>query len=393
MNVTASQHIQSLKLGIFNELTQTKRRLAVLGKDLIDLSVGSPDLPPPDFIKEALIHYAKQDDAYGYTLGALPSFHHAVASLYERRYGVSLQPETEVLQLIGSQEGLTHLPAALINPGDVVLAPDPGYPAYEAGIRLAGGQLVPMPLCEENGYFPRLDLIPSEIAERAKLMFLNYPANPVTAVATLDFFKEVVRFAKKHHILVVHDYAYSELTFDNHHSPSFLSVPGAKEVGVEFNSLSKTFSMAGCRIAYMVGHPQVIRILATVHSNTHYGIFQPIQKAAEVALTEGEAYIREMNLTYLKRRDALVAELHASGWRVTSPPATMFVWAQTPGNRPSREFAFRLLEEAGVVLTPGQAFGENGEGYVRISLVQPEARLREAAARIGTFLAQAPSAL
>jgi LL-diaminopimelate aminotransferase len=386
MRIQPSKNIQQLPLGVFNKLLRAKRRVMESGKTVIDLSVGSPDLPPPREVMEALRKWSMDESKYGYTLEAIPSFNGKVAAFYEERYGVRLNPGDEVLQLMGSQDGLAHLAMTVIDPGDVVLVPDPGYPIYEASVRIAGGVPHPMPLEEENGFLPRLEAIPEAVLERAKMMILNYPGNPVTAMADCAFFEELVRFARKHEILIAHDFTYSELVFDGRRAVSFLSVPGAKEVGVEFNSFSKTFNMAGCRIGYVVGHPEVLQALARLMSHTQYGIFHPIQKAAEAALETGETFIRRQVETYQARRDALVERLAAGGWEVAKPPATMYVWAKIPEGWSSESFVFRVLEETGVVLTPGRAFGEKGEGYVRITLVQPEDRLKEAADRISRFL-------
>ncbi|PTM59610.1 LL-diaminopimelate aminotransferase [Desmospora activa] len=386
MKITASNHIQRLRRGVFHDLLDKKRGLAAQGHALIDLSVGSPDQPPPDFVKEIIQHYSARDDAYGYTMGALPSFNQAVATFYRERHGVSLNLDTEVLQLIGSQDGLAHLATALINPGDIVLVPDPGYPIFEVGVHIAGGEPYAMPLRKENGFLPRLDEIPTEIADRAKMMVLNYPANPVTATADQTFLEEAVRFARRHNILLVQDFTYSELVFDGKQAVSLLSVPGAKEVAVEFNSLSKTFNMAGCRIGYMAGNAHVIKIMATMMSHTQYGIFLPIQKAAEKILIDGSSFIAQQRARYQSRRDALVTALADAGWNITKPPATMYVWAPLPPGWSSVDFTFRLMEQTGVIVTPGNAFGREGEGYVRITLVQTEETLREAAKRICTFL-------
>ncbi|MFC4076816.1 aminotransferase class I/II-fold pyridoxal phosphate-dependent enzyme [Salinithrix halophila] len=382
----ASQNIQRLEMGVFNELLEAKRRLERGGMEMIDLSIGSPDTPPPDFVKEEIIRHASSDTNYGYTMGAIPTFNGKVAAFYEDRYGVPLNPRAEVLQLIGSQDGLAHLATALVDPGDIVLVPDPGYPIFEVGVHIAGGEPWRMPLREEFGFLPRLDHIPKEIAERAKMMVLNYPANPVAALADQAFLEEAVRFARQNDILIVQDFTYSELVFDGQRAVSLLSVPGAKEVAVEFNSFSKTFNIAGCRVGYMAGNAEVLRIMATMMSHTQYGIFYPIQKAAEAALTKGGDFIRKQVALYQSRRDALTDALTNAGWNTAKPAATMYVWTRTPKGWLSSDFVFQLMEETGVVLTPGSAFGAEGEGFVRITLVQPEEKLREAAARIGGFL-------
>jgi aspartate/methionine/tyrosine aminotransferase len=289
---------------------------------------------------------------------------------------------------MGSQDGLAHLATALIDPGDYVLVPDPGYPIYEASVSLAGGNIYPMPLSEENEFLPQLDQIPMKILRKTKMMIISYPGNPVTALANKDFFEQVVEFAKNHNILVVHDFAYSELIFDENPQISFMSISGAKNVGIEFNSLSKTFNMAGCRIGYVIGNSDVLKMLGTLKSNIDYGIFYPIQKAAEIALTADQSFLLEQVKEYEARRNALISGLEKSGWHVPISSATMFVWAKIPARWKSRDFAFELIEKAGVAVVPGDAFGKQGEGYVRMALVQPTVRLTEAAERIQDFLAK-----
>ncbi|USK72018.1 LL-diaminopimelate aminotransferase [Peribacillus asahii] len=386
MQFTASEKVVQLTTGVFMEVAGRKQEALQKGKDVIDLSVGSPDLPPPSFVIDTLIEYAQDTSKYGYTLKGITEFHDAVCYFYRNRYGVELDAEKEVLQLMGSQDGLAHLATAIINPGDYVLVPDPGYPIYEASVSLAEGTIYPMPLTAENQFLPQLNQIPEDVLKKTKMMIISYPGNPVTALANEEFFKEVIEFAKKHHILVVHDFAYSELIFDHHPQISFMSIPGAKEVGIEFNSLSKTFNMAGCRIGYVVGNTEALNILATLKSHIDYGIFYPIQKAAEKALMADPAILSEQVKEYEARRDALLSGLAKAGWEVPKSAATMFVWAKIPAGWKSREFAYELIDKAGVAVVPGDAFGKEGEGYVRMALVQPAERLREAAKRIQEFL-------
>ncbi|MEH6946951.1 LL-diaminopimelate aminotransferase [Bacillus sp. JJ634] len=386
MQFTASEKVAQLTTGVFMEVAGRKQEALQKGKDVIDLSVGSPDLPPPSFVIDTLIEYAQDTSKYGYTLKGITEFHDAVCYFYRNRYGVELDAEKEVLQLMGSQDGLAHLATAIINPGDYVLVPDPGYPIYEASVSLAEGTIYPMPLTAENQFLPQLNQIPEDVLKKTKMMIISYPGNPVTALANEEFFKEVIEFAKKHQILVVHDFAYSELIFDHHPQISFMSIPGAKEVGIEFNSLSKTFNMAGCRIGYVVGNKEALNILATLKSHIDYGIFYPIQKAAEKALMADSAILSEQVKEYEARRDALLSGLAKAGWEVPKSAATMFVWAKIPAGWKSREFAYELIDKAGVAVVPGDAFGKEGEGYVRMALVQPAERLREAAKRIQEFL-------
>jgi aspartate/methionine/tyrosine aminotransferase len=386
MNLLASNKVLKLTASIFQEVADRKQEAIKKGIDVIDLSVGSPDLSPPSFVVDALVKHANDETKYGYTLKGISEFHDAVCYFYKKRYSVDLDPEKEVLQLMGSQDGLAHLATALINPGEYVLVPDPGYPIYEASVTIAGGEIYPMPLVAENNFLPILEDIPLDVLGKTKMMILSYPGNPVTALADKNFFEKVIRFAKQHNILVVHDFAYSEMIFDNHPQISFMSIPGAKEIGIEFNSLSKTFNMAGCRIGYVVGNEQVIKILGTFKSHIDYGIFYPIQLAAVTALTSDYCNLQEQVKIYENRRDALITGLEKSGWHVAKSPATMFVWAKIPDGWKSRTFAFELINKTGVAVVPGDAFGKLGEGYVRIALVQPPERLLEAAERIHEFL-------
>lgn len=358
------------------------RRALAGGSDVINLSVGSPDQPPASHIMDALQREVLNPHNYGYPMRDLPALRAAITSWYLNRFGVTLDPEAEVLGLSGSQDGLAHVTQAVADPGDLVLVPDPGYPIYSDGPVLAGAALHPVPLTPDRGYLPDLTAIPTAIAKRAKMIILNYPSNPLAATATPQFYREVVNFAVEHQVVVVHDAAYSELTFDGYRPPSFLETPGALEVGIEFNSLSKTFNMAGARVAYVVGNRRILAQLAKVKSHLDYGIFLPIQHAAVAALTGPQDCVREMAATYQRRRDTLVDGLHRLGWHVPRPRATMFCWAPIPEGDNSLSFAMALLERAGVTIVPGSGFGAMGEGYVRIALVQPEDRLREVVDRI-----------
>lgn len=386
MKIVASKKTQQMATSIFTELAEKKRSAIKKGMDVIDLSVGSPDLPPPSQVVDALIRYSKDTTKYGYTLKGIAEFNEAVGYFYKHRYDVDLYSENEVLQLMGSQDGLSHLATAMIDPGEYVLVPDPGYPIYEQSVMIAGGLIYPMPLLEENNYLPKLNEIPEDVLHRTKMMIISYPGNPVTALASKEFFEEVVGFAQKHNILVVHDFAYSELIFDQNPQISFMAVKGAKEVGIEFNSLSKTFNMAGCRIGYAVGNKEALRILATFKSNIDYGVFYPIQMAAVSALTSDYRVLQEQVIEYENRRDVFITGLEKSGWKVAKSPATMFVWAKIPSGWNSRQFAFELIEKAGVAVVPGDAFGKQGEGYVRMAIVQSAERLALAANRIEDFL-------
>jgi LL-diaminopimelate aminotransferase len=381
--MTKPQRLERLAAAVFTTMDEARRRAVAAGADVINLSIGSPDLPPAPHILEALAAGVRNAAHYGYPMRDLPAFREAVAAWYRRRFDVALDPETEVLGLTGSQEGLAHITQAVTDPGDLVLVPDPGYPIYSAGPVLAGADLYPVPLTAENGYLPDLEALPEAVKRRAKLLVLNYPSNPVAATVRPGFFEQVVAFARRWDVAVLHDAAYSELTFDGYRPPSFLQTPGALEVGLEFNSLSKTYNLAGARIAYAVGNARLMGQLAEVKSHLDYGIFRPIQEAAVAALTGPQECVAEMAATYQRRRDVLVDGLSRLGWAVPKPRATMFCWAPVPaGFDSSLAFAMALLEEAGVTVVPGSGFGALGEGYVRIALVQSEERLAEAVRRM-----------
>lgn len=373
--------MNQFQTSVFNELANYKKQKIQDGHQMIDLSIGSPDLPPPEYVMEELASYVKDPTLYRYSLDGTPELLQAISDYYGRSYDVNLSPENEVLMVMGSQDGLVHLPLVLTNPGEIILVPNPGYTAYAAGIAMAEATPYSMPLQEENQFLPDLELIPEDIRLKAKMMILNFPGNPVPATATEEFFEKVVQFAKKYNIIVLHDFAYSELYYGE--KPlSFLSVNGARDVGIEFNSLSKSFNMAGCRIGYVVGNPLILEGLNRLKSNLDYGVFLPIQKAAITALNHSERFSDNLRAIYKKRRDTLVAGLHSLGWKVHSPQASMFVWAKVPTPYSSKQFAYTLIDETGIVTTPGIAFGSEGEGYLRISLVQEEEVLRTAMTRL-----------
>lgn len=379
-----AKRLSRLSTGIFSEISCLAQEHARQGGDVINLSVGSPDRGPAPHILSALSAAAADPSLYGYALSeGMLNFKKAVAQWYGQRFDVSLDPEQEVLSLMGSQDGLGHIFLSFLDPGDIALLPDPGYPVYSAGVIVADGEIYPMPLLKENAFLPDLAAIPESVARAAKIMVLNYPNNPLTAVADLDFFAKVVDFAKEYEIIVIHDVAYSELAYDGYRPVSFLQVPGAKDVGVEFHSLSKTYNMAGCRIAFIVGNSKVVDALRRLKSNIDYGIFQPVQIAGIAALTGPQDCVRETAMIYQQRRDILVDGLNAAGWTVEKPKATMFVWAALPnGFSDAGEFTRQLIRETGVVVTPGSAFGQQGEGYVRIAMVCADDRLQEAVRRI-----------
>lgn len=378
----ASKLMSKFKTSIFTEMAQYKQQKINEKKKMFDLSIGSPDLPPPSFVLEELASAVQQPDQYGYTLKGIREFNQAVSDFYQRRYAVNVDEKKEVVQLSGSQEGLVHLPLVLINPGDLVLLPDPSYPAYQTGVDLADAVVYHIPLVKENNFLPNLQAIPKEVARKAKIMFLNFPGNPVPAMPTKQFFEDVVRFAKENDIIVVHDFAYSELNFSNEKPISFLSIQGAKDIGIEFNSLSKSFNMAGCRIAYVVGNENVIQALSRLKSNLDFGVFMPIQRAATKALNEGDSFLHEMASLYKKRRNILVDGLNEIGWQLEKPLATMFIWAPVPNEMSSLQFTLELIDKAGIVVTPGSAFGTHGEGYVRIGLVESASNLEQVVQKI-----------
>jgi LL-diaminopimelate aminotransferase len=379
-----AKRMQKLSSAIFTEMNIRKQKLESVGIGVINLGIGSPDRNPAQHIINAMQKALLDPNAYTYPIGGKPELHQALANWYQDRFGVTLNPDNEILVLMGSQDGLAHIAMAYIDQGDIALVPDPGYPIYSASILLAEGEIVPMPLRAENNFLPDYNAIPKEVAKKAKLMWLNYPNNPVAAVADYEFFEKTVAFAKENDILVCHDVAYSELAFDGYQPISFLQIPGAKDVGIEFYSTSKTYNMAGCRCGFAVGNAKVIEALATIKSNIDYGVFNVVQAGAIAALTGPQECVKENAFVYQKRRDLLVNGLASIGWNMPKPQASMFVWAPLPdGYTNSKEFAIELLETTGVLVIPGIAFGNEGEGYVRIGLVQTEAEINEALQRIG----------
>ncbi|MDF2571356.1 MAG: dapL 1 [Sporomusa sp.] len=382
-----SERMQALTSAIFTQVDDMRKTEIAAGKDVITLSIGSPDMAPAPHIVEALKDSVDCCFNYGYTLSkGVPDLLSAIAGWYNTKFGVKLNPETEIHSLIGSQDGLAHISLCLINPGDVVLIPDPGYPIFSAGPLIAGAELYKMPLTPENNYLPDLAAIDETILKRAKIMILNYPNNPLAATAPRSFLEQVVAFAKRYNILVCYDFAYSDLVFDDYRPDSFLSIPGAKDIAIEFNSLSKTYNMAGCRVGYVVGNAHIISLLGRLKSNFDYGIFYPLQQAAIAALTGSQNCVAETAAAYQRRRDIIVDGFSEIGWVADRPKASMYVWAPVPTKQSSYDFTVSLLKNTGVAVIPGSAFGACGEGYVRIALVQPEQRLSEAVSRIRKWL-------
>jgi LL-diaminopimelate aminotransferase len=382
-NIEKSERLKSLPPYLFKEIDRQKQEVRKQGIDIIDLGVGDPDMPTPPHIIEALHRAALDPVNHQYpSYSGMGDFKVTAARWYQRRFNVELDPDTEVLTLIGSKEGIAHFPLAFINPGDVGLASSPGYPVYEIGIKFAGGQVYLMDLLKENGFLPDYDAIPAETVQKAKLMFINYPNNPTSAVATPEFFEKTVAFAKSNNILVCHDAAYTEMAFDGQKPISFLETDGAREVGIEFHSLSKTYNMTGWRIGMAAGNAEAIQALGQVKSNIDSGAFQAVQWAGIAALEGDQSCVAEMQKTYTERRDALIDGLHQLGLSVEKPRATFYVWIEVPEGYTSAEFTTHLLTKAGIVVTPGNGFGPAGEGYVRMALTVNRERMLEAVERI-----------
>ena len=366
--------------GIFSKLLEMKRRKEEKGELVIDLGVGAPNIPPAKHITEALCEAAADPKNYIYAINDQRELLEAVAQWYDRRYGVILDPATEICSLLGSQEGLAHIALSIVDEGDMVLVPDPCYPVFADGPLLAGASLFYMSQKKENDYIIDFNDIPEDIAKKAKFLIVSYPNNPTTALAPDSFYEKLIEFAVKYNIIVLHDNAYSELVFDGRKCGSFLKFPGAKEIGVEFNSLSKTYGLAGARIGFCLGNKEVVSRMKTLKSNMDYGMFLPLQKAAIAAIAGDQSCVTETRRAYERRRDALCDEMSQIGWQMEKPEATMFVWAKIPeGFDSSASFAVELLEKSGVLVTPGSAFGPSGEGYVRLALVQEEDVLARAA--------------
>jgi LL-diaminopimelate aminotransferase len=381
--IEPADRIKSLPPYLFAAIDEMKQRAIARGVDIINLGIGDPDLPTPRPIIERLQQAAEDPKNHQYpSYEGLLAFRRAVAGWYRRRFGVTLDPASEVLTLIGSKEGIGHVPLAFVNPGDVVLIPSPGYPVYPVATRFAGGVPYVMPLRKQHGFLPDLSAIPHDVARRAKLMFLNSPNNPTSVVAGKDFFQDVVAFAQEHQIIVCHDAAYSEIYFDGRRPPSFLEVDGAKEIGIEFHSLSKTFNMTGWRIGFAAGHRQAIAGLGKVKNNLDSGVFQAVQEAGITALESDDHLTAGLRRTYQDRRDVLVPGLQKLGLEVELPPAAFYVWIAVPPRYTSASFTGHLLEQSGIVTTPGNGFGQEGEGYIRMTLTTSKERLAETVERI-----------
>jgi len=383
MKISWARRIEELPPYLFAEIDAKKNEMIAKGVDIIDLGVGDPDLPTPEHIVRALERAANNPAYHRYpSYTGMTSFREASARWMMKRFGVELDPGSEVLALIGSKEGVAHIPLAFVNPGDVVLVPDPGYPVYPVATTFAGGTPWSMPLRKENGFLPDLSEIPEDVRRKAKLMFINYPNNPTTAIADKAFFQDVVEFAAANNIVVCHDAAYTEITFDGLRHPSFLEVDGAMEVGMELHSHSKTYNMTGWRLAFAAGNKRAIGGLGKVKTNIDSGAFEAVQAAGMVALDNYELGLEERVNIYQKRRDIFANGLEKVGLSYYPTKACFYIWIENPPGMSSKEFTRRLIEEAGIVVTPGNGFGEHGEGYVRITLTIATERLVEAVKRL-----------
>lgn len=374
-----SKRMDLLAEGVFSRLDEEKQNMLASGKAVYDFTIGSPNIAPSKEVMDALITAAQQPESYMYSLHDTKELKETIQAWYRKRYQVELNTETEILSLQGSQEGLAHVALALCDEGDIVLIPAPSYPIFANGPKIAGAELYEMPMLKEYDYLIQFDAIPEEIAEKAKMMIISYPNNPTGATAPDSFYEELIQFAKAHDIIVIHDTAYSNLVFDGEEGKSFLYYAGAKDIGIEFNSFSKTYGMAGARIGICVGNAEIVGILRKLKSNIDYGMFLPIQKAAIAALTQEQSIVKETRETYQRRRNRIVAGAAAAGWHIASCKSTMFLWAQIPeGYGSSEEFALNLLKCSGMLVTPGSSFGAYGEGFVRIALVQSDEVIEQA---------------
>ena len=378
-----ARRVDKLPPYLFADISRRIAAKRAEGVDVISFGIGDPDLPTPSHLLDVLAEASRDPANHRYPESeGLPELHEAIARWYAKRFGVDLNPKTEVLPLIGSKEGIGHIAMCFIDPGDIALVPDPGYPVYGVGTLLSGGEPYYLPLTEENEFLPDLDAVPDKITKRAKVLWLNYPNNPTGAIADLEFFEKAVAFARKHDLAILHDGPYSEVAFDGYVPVSFLQADGAKEVGIEFHSLSKSYNMTGWRIGMAVGNAAIIDALMRVKSNLDSGIPQAIQKMAIAALDGPQDVIAEHNAIYQRRRDRLVTALSKLGLRLRAPKASLYLWARVPEGTTSVQFATRLLDEVGVVVTPGIGYGPTGEGYVRLSLTIPDEQLEEGVRRM-----------
>ena len=378
-----SDRLKKLPPYLFVEIDRAKKKARDEGRDIIDLGIGDPDIPTPNFVIDAMSKAMREAKNHRYPLDqGLPEFRLSCAKHMKKRFGVELDPATEILPLIGSKEGIAHMPLAFINPGDAVLVPDPSYPPYRSGTYFAGGEIETMPLMESHHFLPDLKAINHHILHKVRMMYVNYPNNPTGAVCDANFFKDVVNFASKHNIIVCQDAAYSEMGYDGYKAPSIFEAEGAKGVAIEFHSLSKTFNMTGWRIGFACGNRELIEALAKVKSNIDSGVFFAIQWAGAAALANYDKHIKSVIKVYEERRNCLVDGLNKIGWNVEKPKATFYVWCKVPPRYTSATFASDLLEKADIVATPGNGFGNHGEGYIRMALTVDKRRIAEAVERI-----------
>ncbi len=378
-----SKKLQSLPPYLFLEIDKTKGKAKAEGRDIIDLGIGDPDQPTPKHVIEKLYQAALDPATHKYALDqGMPVLRQAIASWYKNRFKINLDLESEILPLIGSKEGIAHFPLAFLNAGDYSLVPDPCYPPYKGGTILAGGKPYLMPLLESNAFLPDLKKIPLDIRKKAKMIYINYPNNPTGMTAEKDFYRNVVEFAVKNKLIVVSDLAYSEMSYDGYRPSSFLEIEGAKEVAIEFHSLSKTYNMTGWRVGWACGNMELVSALAKVKSNIDSGIFSAVQHAGVSALTGPQEHVKNMCQLYQERRDTLVRGLNSLGWNVELPKATFYIWVKIPKKIDSIKFAALILDKADIVVTPGLGFGKFGEGYIRMALTVPKERIAEAIVRL-----------
>ena len=376
------RRIDNLPPYVFAEVNRAKLEARRAGEDIVDLGFGNPDIASAPFVVDKLIEAAKNERNHRYSVSrGLPNLRKAVADRYQRRFGVYLDPETEVISTIGAKEGLSHLLWTLVQPGDAAIVPEPSYPIHIYAAVLAGAEVRRAPITSEDDYFEVLERMFGNSWPRPRVIIVSFPHNPTTTVVELDFFEKLVAFAHEHGVILVHDFAYADISFDGYTPPSLLQVPGAKEVGVELYTLTKGHSMAGWRVGFLVGNPEIVAALGKLKSYLDYGTFQPIQIASIIALNQGDDYVAEVNDIYLRRRDTLIDGLNRGGWQVDKPKGTMFVWAPIPEpyrDMGSLDFAYHLLGEAKVAVSPGVGFGPSGDGYVRFALVENEHRIAQA---------------
>ncbi|MGB3205385.1 MAG: LL-diaminopimelate aminotransferase [Crinalium sp.] len=384
-----AQRLQPLQANVFADMDQAKARARAAGQDIIDLSLGSSDLPSSDHVIAAIQSSLSDTSTHGYLLfHGTQSFRKAAANWYTQKFGIPVDPETEVVSLIGSQEGTAHLPLAILNPGDFALLLDPGYPSHAGGVYLAGGQIYPMPITEENEFLPVFEDIPAPVLSQAKMMVLSYPHNPTSAIAPISFFQKAVAFCKQHDLVLVHDFPYADLIFSEGIAPSILQADPDKSVSIEFFTMSKSYNMGGFRVGYAIGNPQLIKALRQIKAVVDFNQYRGILNGAIAALTGSQTQVQQAVATFQNRRDAFIEALHKIGWQVPTPVATMYIWAKLPErwSHNSIEFCTQMVEKTGVAASPGAGFGKSGEGYVRFALVHEPPILEKAVEKIAEFM-------